>query len=71
LTVHVIYGSIDGRVEMAVKRVNMDIDVDLWKSVKKAAIDQDVELREWVMQSLREKLNSTVRQSAPKGQDDK
>ena len=41
---------------MAVKRVNMDIDADLWKSVKKSAIDQDIELREWVTQALREKL---------------
>lgn len=39
------------------KRVNMDIDSELWKSVKKAAIDQDIELREWVTQALRRKLD--------------
>jgi len=44
---------------MAVKRVNMDIDAGLWKLVKKAAIDQDIELREWVTQALEEKLNVT------------
>ena len=43
---------------VTVKRVNMDIDAELWKSVKKAAIDQDVELREWVTQALREKLDA-------------
>jgi len=41
---------------MAVKRVNMDVDSDLWKGVKKSAIDQDIELREWVAQALKEKL---------------
>lgn len=45
---------------MAVKRINMDLDNDLWKSVKKVAIDQDVELREWVTQALREKLSRDV-----------
>lgn len=40
------------------KRVNMDIDSELWKSVKKAAIDQDIELREWVAQALKEKLDA-------------
>jgi len=40
-----------------VKRVNIDIDSELWKSVKKAAIDQDIELREWVSRALREKLD--------------
>jgi metal-responsive CopG/Arc/MetJ family transcriptional regulator len=47
-------------MEMAVKRINMDLDNDLWKSVKKVAIDQDVELREWVTQALREKLSRDV-----------
>ena len=42
---------------VTVKRVNMDIDAELWKSVKKAAIDQDIELREWVAQALKEKLD--------------
>ena len=42
---------------VTVKRVNMDIDAELWKSVKKAAIDQDIELREWVAQALKEKLS--------------
>ncbi len=40
-----------------VKRVNMDIDSELWKSVKKAAIDQDIEIRDWVAQALKEKLD--------------
>jgi len=39
------------------KRVNMDIDSVLWKAVKKSAIDQDIELREWVAQALKEKLD--------------
>ena len=42
---------------MAMKRVNMDIDSELWKSVKKDAIDQDIELREWVTHALKEKLD--------------
>jgi len=44
---------------MMVKRVNMDIDANLWKLVKKAAIDQDVELRVWVTHALKEKLNAS------------
>jgi len=36
----------------------MDIDSELWKAVKKAAIDQDVELREWVAHALKEKLDA-------------
>ena len=44
---------------MAVKRINMDIDADLWKAAKKAAIDQDVRLRDWVAQTLKEKIDGT------------
>ena len=44
---------------METKRINMDVDAGLWKIVKKAAIDQDIELREWVTQAIKEKLNAS------------
>jgi predicted HicB family RNase H-like nuclease len=41
---------------MVVKRINMDLDTELWKRAKKAAIDQDVDLRDWISEAIKEKL---------------
>lgn len=35
---------------------NIKIEDALWKAVRKAAIDEDVEVKQWVAQALKEKL---------------
>jgi len=42
--------------KMAKKRINIDLDSELWKKAKKAAVDCDVTLREWVTEAVEEKL---------------
>lgn len=43
-------------MEMAKKRINIDLDSELWKKAKKAAVDCDETLREWVTDAVEEKL---------------
>ncbi len=41
---------------MAKKHINMDVDPDLWRQAKRAAVEQDLSLREWVADAIQEKL---------------
>lgn len=55
---------------MVVKRINMDLDTRLWKQAKKSAIDQDMDLRDWVSEAIVEKLNrddKRTQESIPTG----
>jgi len=41
---------------MTRQRINMDLDSELWKQAKKAAVGADLSLREWVSAAIEEKL---------------
>lgn len=42
---------------MVKKRVNLDIDSELWKQAKMAAVKSDQQLREWISSAIKEKLD--------------
>ena len=42
--------------QMTRQRINMDLDSELWKQAKRAAVGADLSLREWVSAALEEKL---------------
>lgn len=39
------------------KLVNIRLDSDLWKQAKKAAIDSDKLLQDWITEAIKEKLS--------------
>ena len=47
---------------MVKKRVNLDLDSDLWKQAKLAAVQADSQLREWVTDAIKEKLTRDEQQ---------
>ena len=60
LTFYVFYGRIDITVQdMPDKRINMDIDRELWRQAKKCAIDRNISLREWIAEAVRNHLTQT------------
>lgn len=47
---------------MIKKRVNLDLDSELWKQAKLAAVQSDLQLREWVTNAIKEKLDRVEQQ---------
>ena len=38
------------------KRVNIDLDAELWRQAKVSAVGSGLSLREWLTQAIKEKL---------------